>query len=298
LIVLFLIGCSAPTPTATSISEAPTALTSSASLTATPTLRPPTLTPVPSTPTATPEPPPATPELTLPRRILFIGDSFSFWLDTHMKALAVSSNPPLALETASVTFGGATLKSLWRGDALKAVQEGQWDVVVLEEDLSDPASNENDFYDYVDKFDAEIRMIGARTVLSMPWEYNGSYQPLRTAEIAQIYGTAGTDLDVTVAPVGLAWERAIKERPALNLYFQDNIHQSIAGEYLTLAVLYATIFEQSPEGLTYLYTDIAPESEEYFLRELQEGWTGVTSDEAAFLQRIAWETVQEYQAQQ
>ena len=43
-------------------------------------------------------------------------------------------------------------------------------------------------------------------------------------------------------------------------------------------LLYATLFGISPEGLSYL-----PE--------------GITEDEADFLQRIAWETVQEYLAE-
>ena len=59
----------------------------------------------------------------------------------------------------------------------------------------------------------------------------------------------------------------------------DLVHPSIHGTYLAVNVVYATVFGESPVGLAYV--------PEY-----------ITEEEAAFLQRIAWETVEEYQAQQ
>jgi hypothetical protein len=61
----------------------------------------------------------------------------------------------------------------------------------------------------------------------------------------------------------------------------DRIHPNIHGTYLTALTIYAAVFGKSPIGLTYLPSN----------------YPGVTEEEGAFLQRIAWETVQEYQAQ-
>jgi hypothetical protein len=47
--------------------------------------------------------------------------------------------------------------------------------------------------------------------------------------------------------------------------------------YLATCVVYATIYGRSPSGSTYTPA-------------------GVTAEEAAFLQKIAWQTVQEYKA--
>ena len=41
-------------------------------------------------------------------------------------------------------------------------------------------------------------------------------------EVAQVYDKIGTELGVKVAPVGLAWQRSIEERPSLDLYDRDN----------------------------------------------------------------------------
>jgi len=61
-----------------------------------------------------------------------------------------------------------------------------------------------------------------------------------------------------------------------------------------LNLLYATIFGQNPVGLSYQFADKV--DKDSFEREWEK-WH-LTEDEVAFLQRIAWETVQEYQAQQ
>ena len=74
----------------------------------------------------------------------------------------------------------------------------------------------------------------------------------------------------------------MEERPDLDMIHKNKIYPSSQGTYLAVAVLYATIFEKSPVGISYTF----------------KAWGGVTEEEAAFLQRIAWETVQEYQAHQ
>jgi hypothetical protein len=236
--------------------------------------------PVVSPPTPTPE---------LPSRILFIGDSFiscKGGIDYHMESLVASANPPLTIDASIVAMSGARLEEHWDiGRALEAIQEGNWDVVVLQEDPAEAGHNEQNFYEYMRKFDEEIQEIDAQTVLYMPWEWKEKVyieQPT-TEGIARVYTNIGAELGVRVAPVGLAWTRSIQERPDLNLFDYDGVHPNIQGTYLTTCVLYATIFGQNPVGLSYLPPDVP-------------GWE-MTEDEAAFLQRIAWETVVDYKAQ-
>ena len=81
---------------------------------------------------------------------------------------------------------------------------------------------------------------------------------------------AAEELNVSVAPVGLAWKRARRERPELDMYGRDDEHPSIHGVYLTTCTLYATLFGETPQGLNY--------------RPPQAG--GVDDAEAAFLQHL------------
>ena len=225
-------------------------------------------------PTATPEP---------SAKMLFVGNSFTFWnggLDLHIEQLARTANPPLVIEADSVVQGGASLETMWEDtDARESIGKGGYDVVVLQEDI--PETDTDTFFKYALKFAAEIREAGAEPVLFMAWPYE-RLGWFTMEQIAQAHRDIATELGIGVAPAGLAWQRAMKERPELDMYDSDQEHPSICGTYLAVNVVYATVLSKNPIGLAYLPS--------------QGG--GVTQEEAAFLQRLAWETVQEYQAQQ
>src|SRR5687768_932055 len=209
-----------------------------------------------------------------PTRILFIGNSLTFWNDglwVHLERMASGAAPPLAVTTGRSVFPGAFFRSLWeRREPRDAIRTRRYDVVVLQEDL--PETKLADFRDHARRFVAEVRQAGARPVLLMAWAYP-RLGWITMAEIAQAHRDAAAELKVDVAPAGLAWERAMQQRPSLNLYAPDREHPSMAGTYLTTAVVYATVFGRDPSPAAYLPN-------------------GISADEAAFLRRVAWETVQ------
>jgi hypothetical protein len=211
-----------------------------------------------------------------PRRILFIGNSLTYSNDgiyTHLQKLTASALPPMEIEADKAVVGGQYFRSLWERfpEPRRAIARG-YDVVVLQEDL--PETKVADFKEYAVKFVEEIRKTGARPVLLMAWAYR-RLGWISMAEIAQAHREVGKDLGVDVAPVGLAWERVMKERPDLNLFVADLEHPSIHGTYLATAVVYGTVFRRNPAEFSYVPSGITPEA-------------------GAFLRRVAWETVEGY----
>jgi hypothetical protein len=79
------------------------------------------------------------------------------------------------------------------------------------------------------------------------------------------------ELDTRVAPVGVAWAEAHKQNPQLNLWQDDGSHPAMQGTYLAACVFYATIFDESPEGLSYR--------------------SDLSKDEAQWLQKVAADAV-------
>lgn len=243
-------------------------------------------------PTATANPPTTTAEPPKEPKILFIGDSYTSMfrgLDEHMIGLAASNNPPLIIEADKVTFGNTSLWGHWVGPkAVPAIQKGGWTVVVLQDDLEYYDYDVEPFYEYHHNFYEEIKKIGAETVLYLTWKQEGT-DPINVEKMDNAYANISAELGVKVAPVGPAWRRAIAERPDLDLYEGDRSHPSIAGTYLATAVLYATIFDTSPEGLPFVPTDLIEEDSPFYKEwKLSEG-------DIAFLQQIAWQSVVDYQ---
>lgn len=251
-----------------------------------------------SPPTEIPTPEPMSPPVT---RILFIGDSLSGWsigLDAYIRGMTASSDPPILLETDTVFIGSATLKKQWEhGRALDAIRDGDWQLVVIQEDLAMSAPNDAyfdkavaTFHDYARQFANEIDQVDGLVVFYANQEYG---YPLRKS--VEDFHAANVDiaaeLGARVAPAGLAWARVRAMNPDLVLYAGDKIHAAPAGMYLTASVLYATIYERSPEGLSWLPTDDLPEDTrgDDLRRQL-----AIAPETRDMLQRIAWEIVQEY----
>ena len=81
--------------------------------------------------------------------------------------------------------------------------------------------------------------------------------------------------------IGVAWKKALTDDPSLVLHQSDKSHPNPTGSYLAACVFYATLFNKSPMGLP---------------GELKKGnhvLVRIAPDEAATLQKVAWQTVQE-----
>ena len=70
----------------------------------------------------------------------------------------------------------------------------------------------------------------------------------------------------------------------------DQVHASPLGVYLSMCVLYGTIFDRSPVGATDRMADTGRFD---YMWNNPKGWQ-LSDEDAEFLQRIAWETVAEY----
>ena len=244
-------------------------------------------------------------DLNVPKKILFIGNSWTSYnegLDVNIKTLASSAKPRLAIEGNKVTMGGATTEMLWNYDKVHEVLDSSdYDVVVLQINISLAKKdslymNQTDIKDeiqlnvtkieYLKKFVAKIDAAGAETVLWTVWQTPDKrlWDWITIKENAHAHQEIISELDLKVAPTGLALQRAAEERPDLEFIGTDKRHPTLHATYLFTCVLYTTIYNRSPIGSSYLPSIDYPATE-------------VTEEVAAFLQHIAWETVQEYQSQ-
>ncbi len=206
-------------------------------------------------------------------RLLFIGNSFTYYHDLpRMVAQLAEAGRQRPLHCESETPGGCTLEKHWQDrQALSRIRSGHWDFVVLQDQSEAPLLRPDELVEYGKKFDAEIKQQRAKTILYETWALQN--KPEQQAAISQAYAGLARQLNARLAPVGDAWQMALRSDPKLVLHDVDRKHPSATGTYLAACVLYATLFGQSPEGLP--------------------GRIGGLSDgEAQRLQAIAWKSVQ------
>jgi hypothetical protein len=215
-----------------------------------------------------------------PKRVLFVGNSFSYYNDSlhgHLRQLVLASDPEHAKDYVfkSMTISGAYLVE-HSGGLPYALAARHWDLVVLqgqskEPMASDPKKSER-FRATARGFEGLIRASGSHAAFFMTWAYQG--KPEMTDSLAQGYESIGNELGDLVVPVGLAFQRSLEKRASLVLHFKDHVHPSPAGTYLAACTFFAALYGASPVGNPYL-ADLDPEV-------------------ARFLQGVAWDTVQAY----
>lgn len=233
-------------------------------------------------------------------RILFIGNSYTYFNSSPelLKALIQEKHPEKVVETKLISDGGMTLAHHWKDNrALKAIQSGKWDYVVLQEqsklgmavmiDKDIFFGQTNKFFEYARKFDAEVKKAGSKTVFMMTWSVKN--RPNEQAILSHAYASIAKELDAIVAPVGLVWDN-VRSNPNINLYANDGNHPSTAGSYLIASTLYGTLLGENPIGLSGTLTGhrLSNSGEP---SSNQEQLVNLNTEDAQLIQNASWKVV-------
>jgi hypothetical protein len=203
--------------------------------------------------------------------VLFIGNSFTARNDLPALVANLAAAAGTTLSHRLVSAGGASLRMHWnKGEALKAVREGGYDYVVLQEQSTLPIKNAARMHENVRLFDAAIKAAGSKTALYMTWARRRA--PETQQQIADAYQSIGRETGATVVPAGLAWQRFLAKHDAPVLHDADGSHPTPAGSYLAACVFFATFWGRSPVGVG-------------------EGAPGLAPAESKKLQQAAWAAV-------
>lgn len=210
-------------------------------------------------------------------RVLFIGNSHTYLhhMPRMVERLATVDGSDRKVLTEQVTGEGVDLAWHWNNLSTRQhIQSAAWDYVVLQERSGGPLEAAKRMWEHARKLDGLIRSQEGRTVFYMTWAPRS--KPQEQTEIAAAYQKIADELDSLIAPVGLAWQRVLNQRPDFLLYHRDGRHASVKGAYLTACVFYALIRQRSPVGLP----DILPKSK-----------GSLEPEDVAFLQQTAWEQI-------
>jgi len=152
------------------------------------------------------------------------------------------------MKTHQITGEGASLEWHWENRATRHLIESRnWNYVVLQDRSGGPLEAKEPMFVHARLLDEKIKNQGAKTIFFMTW---ASWKKPDTQEtIAKAYLQITRELCAIIAPVGLAWERALRKDPGLDLHHKDGRHANPVGSYLAACVFYATFFNISPEGL-------------------------------------------------
>lgn len=238
-----------------------------------------------------------------PLRVLFIGNSFTYFnnLPALVEGLAAvtATDGARRVTTRMVAPGGAGLERHWNDPSVhQALATGDWDYVVLQEQSMLNARylvngkprvvHPEGFFRYARLFGQEIHKTRAKIVLYLTWARRDA-PPEDQAMLNHAYAEMARELGATLAPVGLAWQAVRKERPDLDLYYEDGSHPSPAGSYLAAAVLHATLLGRNPLGLPGRLEGPSVNLDTGQVAPARVTLAELPAEKALVLQRAAWQ---------
>jgi hypothetical protein len=220
-------------------------------------------------------PPSASTPDSSPPRVLFIGNSYTGVNNLprifHDVAASAGHAPS---EIKAVTPGGVTLyQHLNSPDTLKLIDEGDWDIVVLQAQSQEAAMSEQ-FPNMRDHFlrgaaglydRIKAGSPRAKIILYQTWARHADYwnDPKADRSIgnnpddmqARIrkwhQNAAAQKNDFLIAPVGDAWELNYQNPNAIRLHAADNSHPAFNGSYLAALVIYGAIYHPPSLNVPY-----------------------------------------------
>ena len=171
--------------------------------------------------------------------ILFVGNSYSFGLPKAFSKLTAEQGRKVRVGHA--TYGGWCLEQHAKNPAtLRKINDGRWDIVVLQEQSEIPAMSERKrasiMMPPLQKLVSQVRHVGAVPILYQTW---GRRDGDKSFSNDNFYAMTQRLL---IVPVGDAWESVVSAGQGAALFMEDGSHPSPSGNQLIAQTFYNTIF--------------------------------------------------------
>ncbi len=205
------------------------------------------------------------------RKVLFIGNSFTFYYQIPAQFGAIARDLGHYVETYSVTVPGQTLETHAVSSSNSGVQIDKllqtvrdFDYIVLQEQSTRPYTDYDKFVNAVRALQRKVNETQdhAHIYLYETWGSpasagGDSYDKIAEMEqkLFEAYTQAANDLQLKVSYVGRAFTY-VKGETSVNLYFGDNRHPGPAGSYLSACVHVATLLGGDPRQTTLVGKDM------------------------------------------
>ena len=206
-------------------------------------------------------------------KVLFIGNSHTFYNDMPQIFKNICDEKGKDVEVAMQAFGGKTYG--WHYGQMTelrfALMHGGFDYIIMQQAAHSPCPAKEETLADGGKIIELARKCGVTPIQTMPWAEKRD--PDHQKGMYDIYNTLSEMYGVKLAYAGNVFEDVFYNHPEIDMYWKDGEHASPYGSYTIAMSVYAAIFGESVKGLapnsynTYPVTD--------------EGWAAIKDAFAA-----------------
>ncbi len=182
------------------------------------------------------------------KKILFIGNSYTFFNNLPDMIRQMAESGGMKLEVSSVTSGGKSLEwHYYNPETVQAVQREEWDYVVMQEFSTRPLDEPDRMYASGEALFNKTTSKKVRAALYLTW--TRKFLPETQRAITSAYVELSRRINALIFPAGPAWQAVMEKNPDIELYDPDQSHPSVLGSYLTACVFCSSILGLNPEKL-------------------------------------------------
>jgi hypothetical protein len=170
-----------------------------------------------------------------PMRVLFVGNSYTYWHDVPAITVLVADALGVPMSAGMLAEPDYAIEDHFTTGAYRAkLEEARWDWVVLQQGPSSLPENREHLRVWTTRAADEARARGIRVALFSAWPALGNAHTWANAELS--YHLAAQASGSCVMPVATAWRLARAADPSLPLYDPDGLHPSHTGTLLAALV--------------------------------------------------------------
>ena len=227
-----------------------------------------------------------------PYKVYFIGHSLYGCgnVPAAVQFLSETANVDRPIKATVYLRGGATHQNYWETpEVMNRLRQEPWDIVIIAGNLNDMANPDKVNLEYAKKLDndAKKRNIRVLEYLAWPWvQVSGDHVFEKRMKAQDAFNQPliqlAKETGATLVPCGPGLVNVIKkDRKFMADFHYGDVHVSLPGSYFTACVLFASIYDKSPEGLPSVFHEYK-----------------IDKETARILQVTAWETVQTWKKMQ
>jgi hypothetical protein len=209
-----------------------------------------------------------------------VGNSFTYFFNLPQVVNAMALSQGKVIITRQSTVGGSNLEQHWKGEngtvTMAKLKEQKWDYVILNNHSLSAIESRDAFFEYGEKFAAEIKKLGAKPVFMMTWAYQSN--PLMQKQITEGYLELAKRTGAEFVPAGPLFEQVRKWRSDMDL-FHDDKHPSSNGTYLLGLAFYKYFTGSKTTKIPFRLTTTDANGEKLYLIFMNK-------EDADFLQQL------------
>lgn len=174
-------------------------------------------------------------------KVLFIGNSHTYFNDMpHLFSTMCESGAGTAADVTMLAYSGRTLA--WHEKEYFSVRfnllYGNYDYCVIQQ-AAHPFPAEAETIPYATQMIDLCRSVGTTPVLFMTWAEKR--KPENQQRMIDTYTKLAAETGALLAPIGCIWQEVRVRYPEIELYYADEAHASVYGDYLIAATFFAVI---------------------------------------------------------